>query len=313
MNRTLFLLALLVLVACRPTLSGDDDDAVDDDDATDDDDAVDDDDATDDDDLADDDDATPPDPIEPMPVPEVLIDRVFVVPLSAGEWIEPAGLSLLMQDGTFGSMPLRLSVRAESGFEPEEQPGLHFISGPGAEDDPCVPNLSLTAGADGQYGTGDDAPGMFWNPTFEASAPRIEALGDEGLAIPIGEATLIGRFRDDGEFLYDFELSGAWDTRPVAEVLDPGGDPGAFCDFLMETVGISCEACPGPLEPGDFCLIVEVTDLVGELFDWEATIPERSCADVIVSSVEAGECSAQAAAWDVDGDGVYEGCPEYSP
>ena len=114
-----------------------------------------------------------------------------------------------------------------------------------------------------------------------------------------------GRFGPEGQSLDQGVFAGLLDTRELADLVDPDNEE-ALCELMEETVGVSCVDCADGVP---LCLGLRVEDVLGSRL-LEGEVVEVSCADVVLSFLENGSCETQAGSYDVDGDGVYEGCPD---
>ena len=72
-----------------------------------------------------------------------------------------------------------------------------------------------------------------------------------------GKAALGVAFSPDGANITGAVLAGSIDTRPLVDLVEPGGAEDAVCN-LVSTFGIACEPCAGG---GDFCLTLLVDSM----------------------------------------------------
>ena len=305
---------------------GDDDDAADDDDATDDDD-----DGTDDDDEANDDDATDDDDDDavddddvtlptgpPVDDPSALIGLVYSLDLGGADFIEPPGAGAIIGEA-LADQYLLFSVTDDSDFADEAQPGLHVVGGAGElldggaiQQDLCDETINMTAGADAEFGTADDSPASWVNPTLSLG-PSALVIDVDGTDAELNELLIQGIFSPDLQTFAEGNLAGDLDTRGLDHTLS--GEEGAVCAFVLGLYGVPCQEC-GPPTPGEFCLSIQAEDLTGTLLP-DTVLEPRSCDQIIWNWISTSTCQSQAESYDDDGDGtldgVYQGCPEFSP
>ena len=81
----------------------------------------------------------------------------------------------------------------------------------------------------------------------------------EGFSVVIDDLQLSGAFAADGTSVQGVTLAGKIDTRPLVELVSPGGADDAVC-VLVSTFGVACEACSDG--SGDYCLTVYVDNMV---------------------------------------------------
>jgi len=266
----------------------------------------------------------PPEPLnhitaggEPViPEPSPALGRVYSLDLAGATILEPPGLGLLLA-AQMGDFRLLFSLAEPSSFALDDQPGLRAIGAPGivVEDvgtfqDLCLPVFPFSDGEDGEWGTDDDVPGLWSNPQAQLGA-RVLPLNMLGTTVLIHEMLLTATFDPDMESTHDGTFEGRIDTAPMALAMDPDADPGAFCEALADQGGVECVPCVAS-DVDALCLELRVLDIVGTWLP-DVEIVERTCADVIEEFLYDGSCADEVGGFDQDGDGVFEGCPEYSP
>lgn len=253
---------------------------------------------------------------QPIPDPSPALGRVYSLDLAGATFLEPPGLGLLL-GAQMADFRLLFSLAEPSSFALEDQPGLRAIGAPGIEvedvgvfQDPCLPVFPFSDGEDAQWGTDDDIPGIWSNPQAQLGA-RLLPLTMLGTTVPIHDMLLTATFDQAMEATHDGTFEGRIDTRPMAEDMGPDADPGAFCEAFATNSGVECVPCQAADEEA-FCLELVVLDIIGTYLP-DLVIVERGCAEVIEEFVYDGSCSEEAGSFDQDGDGLFEGCPEYVP
>ena len=207
-----------------------------------------------------------------------------------------------------------IGVEDTSEFGDEEQPGVHLQAalaremGDGYEQDPCGRTASLTWGADGSSGGGDDNPATFVDPRLLLGPADVDFT--VGL-IPyaIGDLNFEVLFHPELTDIGGGSISGLVDTRAF-DMLFPekGGQDGVTCS-LVQAVGIDCIECGEP-SPGPYCLNIAIEGLRAT----RVTIPplvQHDCSFVIDHWESTGECQDQIDLYDLQPNGSYALCPEH--
>lgn len=240
-----------------------------------------------------------------------LVDTTFEIDLASATFVEPPGIGGIIASQLEG-FHLLFMPTDESNFAEDL---LHTLGGMGIEDgpnivqDPCAGTLPFTYGNDGEFGTADDVPAEWDDPRFTVG-PTDLALAISGVEAHIDDVFLTGVVHPDLDDIMGMEFSGTLDSRALDGLLSDEGEEGAACEFLLDTLGIACQTCPSGA--GDFCLDVLANDMSAVQIPG-LILESRSCVDVL-EAVVAGTCTEKDAAdYDPDGDGIYEGCPEYVP
>ncbi len=244
---------------------------------------------------------------------EAAIGVTYATNLITGTFVEPAGVGGIIK-AQLDDIPLMMSVRPESEFAPDAQPGFHMIGAVGHYDDfgnvlqgDCGTSIAMTAGPDLEYGTADDIPGTFTSPEFIVRPAVLEASA-QGITLELTDLVISGNFPPSLVHISDISISGSADTRPLDVLLGDG--EGAICDLLNKTADLDCYEC-GSGNPGPFCMDIVVEDLTATL---EADpVVERNCDDVIALFESGAGCGTEAIAYDEDNNGTYELCPQYAP
>ncbi len=239
-----------------------------------------------------------------------LVDTTFEIDLASANFVEPPGIGSIIASQLEG-FHLLFMPTDESDFDADL---LHTLGALGVEDgpnlvqDPCSGTLPFTYGNDGEYGTADDVPAEWDDPRFTVG-PTDLALAIQGTEAHIDDVFLSGVVHPDLEDIRGMVFSGTLDTRALDGLLSDGGEEGAACDFLVDTLGISCEPCPSGA--GDFCLDVLANEMSAEEVPGLVLEP-LTCADVIDDFIAGGVCTEEDVAdYDTAGDGTYAGCPEW--
>jgi hypothetical protein len=165
--------------------------------------------------------------------------KVYAIDLASGHWRAPEGFEDVLE-GLAGAYGLRVSPTAVSASELSM---LAAVTLDGVQNT-CAPTFPLT-----------DA--SYTNPYFELSVPEFDIpVGTEPLAVT--DFGVSGTFAPNGSAIEGVAVRGLMDTRPLAEVVlgTPDGCP------ALAAFGVTCEACPDG--SGDFCVAVDVVDLVAE-------------------------------------------------
>jgi len=250
-----------------------------------------------------------------------LIGRVFNLDLSGANFVQPPGVGPILQSQV-GDVAILFTMTAESSFDAASQPGLHIvgvmgeIEGGQVSQDPCTETLGFTYGADAVFGTSDDTPAEWDNPSMELGPTNLQ-LNLEGMPTTIENLVISGAFHPELDDMQGGVFQGLIDTRPLAPQLDPEGGEDSICQLVRETVGVDCVPCNDDgTEP--FCLDIVAEDVPG-LGIAGMTITPTSCVDIITGFVADGTtCQEAAEAYDADADadgvldGTYPGCPAYS-
>jgi hypothetical protein len=219
-------------------------------------------------------------------------EDLFALPLDLGWDVPEAAVLVAVWDGS----------EPETGFV--HLVAAQTVTGSDLQDN-CAETSFLTAGDDGVPGTWDDQPANWANPRlagagrdFPGSATlRVRGWELDGIVWPQRDGLQIETFR---AWLDAGELDGAV----------PDGAPGdSFCDFAEQVLGWDCDACPDNRHAD--CVALETHDVYGRTRDTD--LRERSCADILRSAFLGFSCVEMIDVYDEDGDGVFEGCPEYVP
>jgi len=242
--------------------------------------------------------------------PESLVGVVYALDLAAATFLKPAGIGGIIGSQLEG-LAILFETTADSDFAGNE---VHVIGALGDDDgvtitqDPCAQTLPWTAGEDGIVGTTDDTPASFDNPQMTVG-PADLTLAIQGVSTRLQDVFLTGTVHPDLVDIQGLIFEGNLDTRALDGLIGTEGEVGSACTFLEDTVGVACQECGGEF-PGPYCLDVLAVDMVAMEVPGLA-IASTSCADVITRALE-GSCEAEdAEAFDSNGDGTYDLCPEF--
>jgi hypothetical protein len=249
--------------------------------------------------------------------PTGMVGLVYSIDLAGATFVEPPGIGPILQSQMDGFSVL-FTPLAESNFEGGE---LHVMGAVGGASesgkeiqDPCAPTLAFTAGDDGIFGTADDTPAEWNNPEMVLAADALP-LTIQGVTATIQDLLISGTFHPDLTNMRGGVFAGIIDTRPLVGALGSGEDENEICDLVESTVGVSCISCT--TDDGDdtdevFCLSLRAEDLAADVLE-DVTLQDRPCEVIIDDFVTSGACDSEAAAYDADGDGVYELCEAFIP
>jgi hypothetical protein len=184
------------------------------------------------------------------PTGGAIVDRVYDLDLATGSWILPSpevGALLATElDVELLFMPVsadtEIVMRGAVGTGNDEQ-------------DLCSPTIEFPAAS-------------FDDPFFRIASDLL-TLEVAGYAIDVQDLDLSGAFTPNGDGMEGASLQGVIDTRPLVEVLAPGGADDAVCQ-LVAVFGVSCVDCGG----GDnYCLEVWVDSIVAEEVSSDPLLP----------------------------------------
>jgi len=241
-----------------------------------------------------------------------LINTTFEIDLASANFVEPPGVGSIIASQLKGFhllfMPLDTS-NFDMGLL-HTLGGLGIEEGGGIDQNPCSGTLPFTYGSDGLIDTDDDAPADWDNPRFIVGPTDLE-LAIQGTSARLHEVYLEGVVHPDLDDMQGMTFEGVLDTRALDNLLSDDGGEGAACEFLSDTLAITCEECGGDY-PGPYCLGALATDMVAVKIPG-LVLEELSCADVL-DRWQAGTCTDKDAAdYDLDLDGDYsDGCPEWA-
>jgi hypothetical protein len=152
-----------------------------------------------------------------------VVDTVYDLDLASGSWVLPSpevGALLATQlDVELLFMPLSADTEIV----------MRGALGTGADaQDLCSPTLEFPAAT-------------FEDPFFQIASPLL-TLNVAGYSIDVQDLDLQGSFRPDASGIDGASLQGVIDTRPLVDVLAPGGADDSVC-VLVSTFGVSCVDC----------------------------------------------------------------------
>lgn len=165
---------------------------------------------------------------------------VYNLDLTSGEWIEPAGVGDLLAT-QLGDVEVLISPTSVSATQIEMLGGLG--DGTGNQDE-CSPTFAF--------------PAADWtDPFFQLQADSLD-LDIAGFVVTVDDLDLSGAFSPNGDRIQGAVLKGAIDTRPLVDLIAPGGTEDAVCQ-LVATFGVACQECQDG--SGPYCLSVHVDSI----------------------------------------------------
>ena len=185
--------------------------------------------------------------------------RTYAMDLAAGSWIDPVGLGDL-----FGALLTDTPLLGVQASGPDDI-GLilAWADASGAAQDLCLPTTEL------------DSVDFSDNPIFWAETSRID-MNVDGFDLVLDDADLSGAFTEDLSAAVGVSLVADFDTRPLVDLIAPGGGDDAIC-ILMATFGVSCVECDDGAGP--YCLTMRVQEVpAGEIP--RLTLEPRSPAEI---------------------------------
>jgi hypothetical protein len=250
----------------------------------------------------------------PVNNPQQLIGRTYAIDLAGATFVEPPGIGPILQSQMEGFSVLFTIPGEGTNFNAGELDVMVAIgdseSGSTTQDW-CAPTLHPTAGEDGQIGTWDDEPASWDNPEMSLTGDELP-LTIQGVTSTVEDFLISGFFHPDLSGSAGGVFAGIIDTRPLVGALGSGEDKNGICDLAESTVGVPCISCTDDGDDTDevFCLSLRAVDLTSDLID-NLTLVERPCEAIIMDFMDSGACEDEAAAYDADGDGIYELCPAF--
>lgn len=177
------------------------------------------------------------------PTADSPVNHVYDLGLTSGQWILPSPevgpilAGLLESEGGVELLIMPTSVGAT----------IEMIGALGTgndEQDICTPSLPFP-------------PADFTDPYFSIESPALPiAVG--GFSIVIEDLALSGAFSPNVDRIQGASLAGTVDTRPLVDLISPGGPPETVCD-TVGALGVSCVACADG--SGDFCISIWVDQI----------------------------------------------------
>ncbi|MEZ4317090.1 MAG: Ig-like domain-containing protein [Myxococcota bacterium] len=189
-----------------------------------------------------------------------LTDAAYVLDIASGRFVQPAGVGALLQQQL--TVDILIGVVDIAGTTLTLQGALGEEGVTPAAQDLCTESIDFPSANFSE------------NPYFEVG-PQNTTLEVQGISITIDDLFVSGAFSPDGGEISGAVLAGSIDTRPLVDLVSPGGGPEAVCE-LVQTFGIACEACAGG---GDFCLSLLV-DQIAATEVAGLTVVTRTAADV---------------------------------
>lgn len=246
------------------------------------------------------------DPVDPLG----LRGRTWYLDLAHSTVLQPAALAAAITS-YLDQVTLLFTFTDASDFRGVAQPGLDVLGSLGVGSpgsllqDPCVESMHFSAGSDAIPGTEDDLPGSWEDPEMRFRASSLTVV-QNGVGFSFANLLVVGEFDDTSPDMQRGTMQALYDTGGLSQAVH--GDPAALCET---TLAGSCVACEDSA-PVALCVPVLLDDVAG-LHQPGLVLQHRGCADVIGYFDATGSCAAEAARWDADADGAYEGCPSYTP
>lgn len=169
-----------------------------------------------------------------------LVGSTFSLDLTSGEFVEPPGVGDLLAS-QLGDVEVLVGVESVDGATIQM---LGALGAGGGAQDLCTESLPFP-------------PATYDDPYFSLETPVLP-LDIEGFQIDVENLTLSGAFAPDGSRIQGAVLKGDIDTRPLVELVSPGGGDDAVCT-LVSTFGVSCIDCSDG--SGAFCLSLWVDSI----------------------------------------------------
>ncbi len=183
--------------------------------------------------------------------------KVYNLDLTSGEFVQPPGVGDLLATQLDGVQVLIMATSVGAQIEM-----LGALGDGAGNQDLCTESIPFPAA-------------VYTNPYFELSSPLLP-LSIAGFTVEIEDLELSGAFSPSGDRIQGAVLKGKIDTRPLVELIAPGGGDSAVCD-LVGTFGVSCETCGGG---GDYCLSLWVADIQADELIGSSPLVLRTAADI---------------------------------
>lgn len=178
---------------------------------------------------------------EPLADPTTIEGNKYSLDLANGEFVEPPGIGPLIQ--TEMDEEILIGVVTSDGTNIELMGALGDGMG---QQDFCNPSIEFPVAAS-----------FSENPYFIVKSDEL-IMEIEGFEIIIEDMEVSGAFAPDATYIEGAVLAGTADTRPMVELIAPGGDDKAVCD-LMAVFLVNCEPCADGT--GEFCMTVYVDNM----------------------------------------------------
>lgn len=180
--------------------------------------------------------------------PNGLVDRTFVVDLSAANFVEPAGVGSLI--GQFLSQNILLGVVSADDSDLVMRGAISLESS--TDQDFCNPSIEFPEAAD-----------FSESPYFQIG-PEDTTLSAAGFDINIRQLRISGDIAPDYSYFGGGILEGEIDARDLVVILAAEGiisddDPSAVCE-LIAPFGVVCGPCVS--DGAEYCLNIYVNQIV---------------------------------------------------
>jgi hypothetical protein len=172
-----------------------------------------------------------------------LTGKTYALDLTSGEFVEPPGVGDLLAS-QLGDVEILVGVESVDAGTVQ----MLGAEGDGAgNQNLCSPTIPF--------------PGANYDdPYFSLISPLLP-LDIQGFQIDVENLTLTGAFAPDGSRIQGTVLKGDIDTRPLVELVSPGGGDDAVC-VLVGTFGVSCLECSD--NSGPYCLSLWVDNIAAD-------------------------------------------------
>lgn len=177
--------------------------------------------------------------------PETLRGKTWVLDLVGSDWLEPVGISGLMQ--------LYFTTPVLFGVTMVDEQRIDFLAAPGYRDIFGQLHQNL-AERSWDFPIADFSE----QPYFDAESDGV-VFYFEGTEVPVNHFRFTGTISSDGSRIGGGVLSGLGDTRHMGPLINEGDKPSAVCD-LAASLGVQCQPCPDG-EP--YCLFMHAVNVRG--------------------------------------------------
>jgi hypothetical protein len=193
-----------------------------------------------------------------------LVDQTYSLDLASGRFVQPAGVGDIL-----GSL---LEFELFIGVTKADASSINMIGAlsddSGLAQDLCTETIDFPVAA--SFGE---------NPYFEIVSDSLP-IAVEDFVVVIEDMELSGAFSADASSVEGVVLAGKIDTRPLVDLVSPGGGENDVC-VLMQTFSVDCEECGDG--SGPFCLTVFVDSMTATGVD-DLTITPRTADDIALDA-----------------------------
>lgn len=186
--------------------------------------------------------------------PSELIGRSYTLNIGTGRFVEPEGVGDLV--GGLIEFNMLVGV-TDATNDMVLMTGAISADVTSVEQDPCTTTIDFPE-AD-----------FMENPFFSVAAD-ILPLEVEGFDLGLEDVVLSGAIAPDYSRAEGVVLAGKIDTRPLVDMISPGGGEDAVC-ILLQTFGADCVECSDG--SGNYCLNLYVDSMTAEGRDGDPIVP----------------------------------------